>query len=75
MIGTYLINPFLVKNNPWESTNRQATQFSAFYWTRNISDSDKSSPHNDRLVSLHAIMECEVVEVHNHTLTTPLNEG
>jgi hypothetical protein len=75
MIVTYLISPIVVKNNPWESTNRQATQYSAFYWTRNISYSDKSSPHNDRLVSVHAIMECVVVGVHNQTLTTQINEG
>jgi hypothetical protein len=25
MIVTYLISPFVVKNNPWESTTRQAT--------------------------------------------------
>jgi len=75
MIVTYLISPFVVKNNLWESTNRQATQFSGFYWTRNISDSDKSSPHNDRLVSVHAIIECGAAGVHNHTITTPLNEG
>ena len=63
------------KNNSSESTNRQATQFSAFHWTRNISESDKSSPHNDRLVSVHASKKCGVVGVHNYTLTTPLKEG
>jgi hypothetical protein len=69
-----MICRFVEKNHPWESTNRQTTQFSAFYWTYNISDSDKSSPPNDGLVSVHAIMECGVVAVHSHSITTPRNE-
>jgi hypothetical protein len=36
MIFTYLISPFVAKNNPWKSTNRQATALPFGLYTSHI---------------------------------------